>query len=109
MTSAVILATAGLRRGHPAARDVRVVRRGDRHGERQPAGQTKTPSRRVTVHRGRSYGSSSPATRPDEFHLHGYDREMELKPGVPGELRFVADQPGVFEAELHQSGPAPSN
>ena len=40
----------------------------------------------------------------DEFHLHGYDRELELKPRVPGVLRFVADQPGVFEAELHRSG-----
>ncbi|WP_157429486.1 hypothetical protein [Actinomadura oligospora] len=40
----------------------------------------------------------------DEFHLHGYDRELELAAGRPGTLRLVASVPGVFEAELHHSG-----
>jgi hypothetical protein len=63
-----------------------------------------TPSRRVTVRRGRAVEIVVTSDTPDEFHLHGYDRELELKPGVPAVLRFVADQPGVFEAELHRSG-----
>jgi hypothetical protein len=67
-------------------------------------GTARTPSRRVTVRRGRIVEILITSDRPEEFHLHGYDRELELRPGVPGVLRFVADQPGVFEAELHRSG-----
>jgi hypothetical protein len=40
----------------------------------------------------------------DEFHLHGYDQTLALRPGVAATLRLVADIPGVFEAELHHSG-----
>lgn len=36
----------------------------------------------------------------DELHVHGYDLFYELEPGVPVEVSFVADTPGVFEAEL---------
>jgi len=68
------------------------------------AGTVRTPSRRVTVRRGRAVRIVVTSDAAEEFHLHGYDRELELRPGVPGELRFVADQPGVFEAELHGSG-----
>ena len=67
-------------------------------------GKVRTPSRRVTVRRGRTVEIVVTSDAADEFHLHGYDREVELRPGVPGTLRFVADQPGVFEAELHKSG-----
>jgi hypothetical protein len=67
-------------------------------------GTVRTSSRRVTVRRGRAVEIIVTSDAPDEFHLHGYDRDMELTPGVPGVLRFVADQPGVFEAELHKSG-----
>jgi heme/copper-type cytochrome/quinol oxidase subunit 2 len=67
-------------------------------------GKVRTPSRRVTVRRGRTVEIVVTSDAADEFHLHGYDREIELRPGVPGVLRFVADQPGVFEAELHKSG-----
>ena len=67
-------------------------------------GTVRTPSRRVTVRRGRTVRIVVTSDAADEFHLHGYDRELELKPGVPGVMRFAADQPGVFEAELHRSG-----
>jgi heme/copper-type cytochrome/quinol oxidase subunit 2 len=67
-------------------------------------GKVRTPGRRVAVRRGRTVRIVVTSDTADEFHLHGYDRELELKPGVPGVLRFVADQPGVFEAELHGSG-----
>lgn len=40
----------------------------------------------------------------EEIHLHGYDLELAVQPGVPGVLEFTADIPGVFEVELHGSG-----
>jgi hypothetical protein len=43
------------------------------------------------------------ADEADEAHLHGYDIEKELKPGVTAKFRFTADQEGVFELELHES------
>jgi hypothetical protein len=67
-------------------------------------GTVRTPHRLVTVRRGRLVRIVVTSDAAEEFHLHGYDRELELRPGVPGELRFVADQPGVFEAEFHRSG-----
>jgi hypothetical protein len=40
----------------------------------------------------------------EEVHLHGYDKMVELEPGVAGEVTFTADIPGVFEAELEDAG-----
>jgi hypothetical protein len=40
----------------------------------------------------------------DEVHLHGYDKEVQAKPGKPARLTFTANIPGVFEVELHSSG-----
>ncbi|MQA27359.1 MAG: hypothetical protein GEU94_18265 [Micromonosporaceae bacterium] len=37
----------------------------------------------------------------DEVHLHGYDKEIRVRPGTPARLTFTADIPGVFELELH--------
>ena len=39
----------------------------------------------------------------DEFHVHGYDRSVDLVPGVPAALSFVADASGRFEFELEKS------
>jgi hypothetical protein len=36
----------------------------------------------------------------DHVHLHGYDRMTDVGPGKPGQIRFTADIPGVFEVEL---------
>jgi hypothetical protein len=36
----------------------------------------------------------------DHVHLHGYDRMVDVGPGKPGQIRFTADIPGVFEVEL---------
>ena len=38
-----------------------------------------------------------------EVHVHGYDLFFDLQPGVPLDLSFVADVPGVFEVELEGS------
>jgi plastocyanin len=40
----------------------------------------------------------------EEIHVHGYDLKQDLTPGVPAEISFTADIPGVFEVELEHSG-----
>lgn len=40
----------------------------------------------------------------DEVHVHGYDLTEAVGPDTPLELSFVADIPGQFEVELHDSG-----
>lgn len=39
----------------------------------------------------------------EEVHVHTYDLTADLEPGVPGEVTFVADIPGVHEVELEGS------
>lgn len=39
----------------------------------------------------------------DEVHVHGYDLLFPLKAGVPLEIAFTADVPGIFEVELESS------
>ena len=40
----------------------------------------------------------------DEVHLHAYDIFVDVTPGTPAVLEFVADIPGIFEVELELSG-----
>jgi FtsP/CotA-like multicopper oxidase with cupredoxin domain len=40
----------------------------------------------------------------DELHVHGYDKEVELEPGKPASVEFVANMKGTFEIETHKSG-----
>ena len=40
----------------------------------------------------------------EELHLHGYDITVDVEAGETQRVRFVADIPGIFEAELEQSG-----
>ena len=35
------------------------------------------------------------------FHLHGYDRELELSPHIPMTMRFTADATGSFPMTVH--------
>jgi hypothetical protein len=37
----------------------------------------------------------------DEIHVHGYDLTFDLDAGVPLDLSFDADVPGLFEVEIH--------
>ncbi|WP_210748735.1 hypothetical protein [Actinomadura latina] len=67
-------------------------------------GKARTAHRRVKVPRGAAVEITVTGDTADEFHLHGYDRELKITPGRPATLRFTADTPGVFEAELHHSG-----
>ena len=39
----------------------------------------------------------------DEIHVHGYDVRFDAEPGIPVEISFEADAPGIFEVELEES------
>lgn len=41
--------------------------------------------------------------QPDQVHVHGYNLLADVRPGVTGTVRFVADAPGLFLIELEQS------
>lgn len=66
-------------------------------------GKVSTASGRVKVRRGATVRFTVTSDAADEFHLHGYDRTLDLRPGRPAVLELTADKPGVFEAELHHS------
>jgi hypothetical protein len=40
----------------------------------------------------------------DDVHLHGYDESVDVAPGKPARLVFVASIPGRFEVELEDRG-----
>ena len=40
------------------------------------------------------------ADRPEEVHLHGYDKHFFVKPGAPTTLSFPADKTGEFVLEI---------
>ncbi|GAA2777776.1 hypothetical protein [Saccharopolyspora taberi] len=67
-------------------------------------GQVHAPSDRVEVARGQQVRLTVRSDRPDELHVHGYDRSARLEPGRQATIEFGADIPGVFEVELHESG-----
>ena len=44
------------------------------------------------------------STKPDEVHLHGYDKSVPVGGPSSALLVFTADIPGVFSLELEQAG-----
>jgi heme/copper-type cytochrome/quinol oxidase subunit 2 len=59
---------------------------------------------RVPVHLGSSVALVVSSDVADEVHLHGYNRKVDVPAGGTATLEFVADQAGVFEAELESRG-----
>jgi hypothetical protein len=59
---------------------------------------------RVEVDRGTRVRLEVTSDRSDELHVHGYDKTAQLAPGSPAAVTFVADLPGMFEVETHDSG-----
>lgn len=57
-----------------------------------------------TVHLGREVLLTVTGDQPDEVHVHGYDKEVEIAAGKPGTIDFTANLPGIFEVETHKSG-----
>jgi plastocyanin len=58
----------------------------------------------VEVNRGDRVRIEVTSDSSDQVHVHGYDKTVELVPGKPGTVEFVADVAGVFEVETHESG-----
>ncbi|QFY08135.1 hypothetical protein GBF35_16900 [Nonomuraea phyllanthi] len=67
-------------------------------------GQVSPPPGWLEVAKGRQVTITVTSDVADELHVHGYDIEAELRPGVPATVRFTADLTGVFEVETHGSG-----
>ncbi|MEU6432533.1 hypothetical protein ABZ860_42065 [Microbispora sp. NPDC046973] len=69
------------------------------------AGRKVTPPPgRIEVTKGQTVRITVTSDAADEAHLHGYDKEADLKPGTPASIEFVADETGLFEMETHESG-----
>ena len=58
---------------------------------------------RVTVKLGDQVTIRMVSDVAEEVHVHTYDLTVDLEPGVPGEITFTADIPGVHEVELEDS------
>ena len=82
----------------PAAGSAQVVELGYR------AGRVSGAAGRVEIALGSDVVLRVTSDVADELHLHGYDEKADLAAGTPGELRFRADIPGIFELELEQAG-----
>ena len=67
-------------------------------------GQVQGPGDRVEVPLGSTVRLTVTSDAADEAHVHGYDHTLALAPGEPATVEFLADIPGVFEVELHESG-----
>ncbi|MFK4087698.1 cupredoxin domain-containing protein [Kribbella sp. NPDC020789] len=68
------------------------------NGKVNPSGAT------VKVKAGQTVLVTAVSDTKDELHIHGYDKELELTPGKPAQVKFTADMKGTFEVETHESG-----
>ncbi|MFC9690946.1 cupredoxin domain-containing protein [Kribbella sp. NPDC056951] len=68
------------------------------NGKVNPSGAT------VKVKAGQSVLVTAVSDADEELHIHGYDKELELTPGKPAQVKFTADMKGTFEVETHKSG-----
>ncbi|AXB48455.1 hypothetical protein A4R43_13295 [Amycolatopsis albispora] len=66
--------------------------------------RTEGPDR-ITVTTGTQVTIEVTCDATDELHVHGYDKAAPCGPGAPAALAFTADVPGVFEVEMHETGP----
>ncbi|MEU4515489.1 hypothetical protein AB0G05_38845 [Nonomuraea wenchangensis] len=69
------------------------------------SGRTVTPPPgRVEIEEGAKVRLEVTADRTDTVHVHGFDLERPLTPGIPAVIEFTADRSGLFEVETHESG-----
>jgi hypothetical protein len=68
------------------------------------AGRVVGGLKRATVEQGEKVAIVVGADVADEVHLHGYDRSVDVAPGMQARLVFVASIPGRFEVELEDRG-----
>lgn len=57
----------------------------------------------ITVNEGDEVVIKIASDEPEEFHLHGYDKSVDLEKDTPAELKFTANLTGRFVFELEQS------
>ena len=77
---------------------------GEHHLGTDQRWQGRRHTARVEVDRGTQVRIEVTSNRSDELHVHGYDETVPLTAGSPAAVAFVADLPGVFEVETHDSG-----
>ena len=59
---------------------------------------------RIEVSRGATVLLTVTSDVPDELHVHGFgDPEVELVAGRPATLELLADEPGLYEVETHET------
>ena len=58
----------------------------------------------ATIDQGKKVALVVTSDVADEVHLHGYDKSVDVTPGKPARLAFVASIPGRFEVELEDRG-----
>jgi len=58
----------------------------------------------LRVDQGDAVSISVRSDQPDEFHLHGYDRKLQLRPGRAATLTLLSDRSGRFVYELEHAG-----
>lgn len=58
----------------------------------------------VKVKAGQTVLITAVSDAADQLHIHGYDKELDLKPGKPTSVKFTANMKGTFEVETHESG-----
>jgi PBP1b-binding outer membrane lipoprotein LpoB len=68
------------------------------NGKVNPSGST------IKVKAGQTVLVTGISDAPDQLHIHGYDKELDLAPGKTGSVKFTADMKGTFEIETHESG-----
>jgi hypothetical protein len=64
--------------------------------------RTVTPAPgRIELARGTTVRLTVTSDVGDTVHIHGYDREFIVRPGVAGSVEFVAKDSGLYEVETH--------
>lgn len=66
-------------------------------------GQVSPNGTTVDVKKGGTVTVNVTSDVADEVHVHGVDKALDVKPGVPATMTFTVDQGGVFEMETHGS------
>lgn len=87
--------TAAKPKPKPTVTTVRIVVRG---------GKVDGGPKRTTVKKGQKVALVVKSDVADEVHVHGYDKSVDVKPGKPARIVFVASLPGRFEVELEDRG-----
>ena len=59
---------------------------------------------RIEVDRGETVRFAVASDVPEEIHVHGYDRYVDIPAGGSKRITFKADIEGIFEVELHDAG-----